>query len=229
MLNWSSTWHWSWWMQNCTFRHKLGDHVLNVLALRHLVQFFQLFQNMTTRLVNNSKIPLQKGAGYNLDLAAVGGNTHLSKSLWSIHEKQKVIILEVNLWSCLSPLPICNIISGWVTSSSKNHLQIQPHSCRENYTFKDSRAWSELSNVAGVCLCAVIVGLTSLFGLPWMVASAVPSLNHVRSLVTLSKSMHIRFNLSLSQNHIFSKWKNLLQIWLCNSITIAQVTVCMNG
>jgi hypothetical protein len=34
-----------------------------------------------------------------------------------------------------------------------------------------------------------------LFGLPWMVASAVPSLNHVRSLVTLSKSMHIRFNL----------------------------------
>jgi hypothetical protein len=100
-------------MQNCTFRHKLGDHVLNVLALRHLVQFFQLFQNMTTRLVNNSKIPLRKGAGYNLDLAAVG----------------------------------------------------------------------------------VIVGLTSLFGLPWMVASAVPSLNHVRSLVTLSKSMHIRFNL----------------------------------
>ncbi|KAH8970098.1 hypothetical protein BDL97_02G069600 [Sphagnum fallax] len=68
-----------------------------------------LDQNMTTRLVNNSKIPLRKGAGYNLDLAAVG----------------------------------------------------------------------------------VIVGLTSLFGLPWMVASAVPSLNHVRSLVTLSKSMHI--------------------------------------
>ncbi|CAM6007567.1 unnamed protein product [Sphagnum balticum] len=68
-----------------------------------------LDQNMTTRLVNNSKIPLRKGAGYNLDLAAVG----------------------------------------------------------------------------------VIVGLTSLFGLPWMVASAVPSLNHVRSLVTVSKSMHI--------------------------------------
>ncbi|KAH9570932.1 hypothetical protein CY35_02G067100 [Sphagnum magellanicum] len=68
-----------------------------------------LDQNMTTRLVNNSKIPLRKGAGYNLDLAAVGA----------------------------------------------------------------------------------IVGLTSLFGLPWMVASAVPSLNHVRSLVTLSKSMHM--------------------------------------
>ena len=37
---------------------------------------------------------------------------------------------------------------------------------------------------AGLALVGVLVGLCSMFGLPWLVASIVPSLNHVRSLAT---------------------------------------------
>lgn len=37
---------------------------------------------------------------------------------------------------------------------------------------------------AGLALVGVLVGICSMFGLPWLVASIVPSLNHVRSLAT---------------------------------------------
>lgn len=42
-----------------------------------------------------------------------------------------------------------------------------------------------------LAVLGVLMGICSCFGLPWMLASTVPSLSHVRSLATTSKSIHI--------------------------------------
>jgi hypothetical protein len=44
-----------------------------------------------------------------------------------------------------------------------------------------------------LAVLGVLVGLSSIFGLPWMMASTVPSLNHIRSLATTSQSIRLRF------------------------------------
>ena len=50
------------------------------------------------------------------------------------------------------------------------------------------------SSIYRADVLAVITGLVSLFGLPWMVASAVPSLNHVRSLVVPETRINARYS-----------------------------------
>ncbi|CAK9206886.1 unnamed protein product [Sphagnum jensenii] len=42
-----------------------------------------------------------------------------------------------------------------------------------------------------LAVLGVLVGLGSIFGLPWMMASTVPSLNHIRSLATTSQSIRL--------------------------------------
>jgi hypothetical protein len=126
---------------------------------------------MTSRLVNKFQSPpLQKGGGYNLDLAVVGGNDVISVSS-----------VGFSMFRKFATYAACNKLSQMLETCNSYTPLFSFFEVAGEFLFRTFLIYCAFA-------LTVTTALASLFGLPWMVASAVPSLNHVRSVIVPAKT-----------------------------------------